>query len=522
MPNPQSDSDKVEKKRERIDIGLPPKSFAIEVHLPGSSSNIFFPVEYVTTIKSHRSISAQRGGISLTIPYQESYFVQRNTETPLPLSQIKEGEFLRFRDIFPVRSIVFIYYDNGSGNSKESSFNKLNVGKVKSTSREYSAEGKSFVSVTISPIETLLSDTDFFIDYQRTEGVPPTRTQESYAGVITKATKVFLQGQLSDLIKNFWDEFFCSLMNVSRYADHPVLSPTSQNDPDSILTILLPKKAYTEFFTYESQVLSSFSIGSYVNFWEILRSYVSEPLYELFVDPLQSFQIDGLFGKGVSLGEIGSNVIEEYEVGRKEAKVVFRPTPFYMFGKDGKYRDLKTSNIDACYYFAFDDLKNYRIEDSEDSVIAGVHVIQSTFQQFGTVLSEPKYEDKLRSIFGPKLLHVKMAGLVFKEENLNEKNKENYKSELAKIRDRLFSIFCDIEELKIASGSFDLPFIPLRPGIPYRIEMDSSKKYPMPDDEISEFGYITDVIDEFSPGQAKANTTISFKWSPTSSRAYTD
>ncbi|WP_061217912.1 hypothetical protein [Leptospira weilii] len=516
------DPDKVEKITERRGIGFPPKSFAIEVHLPGSSSSIFFPVEHVTTIKSHRSISAQRGGIALTIPYQEGYFVQRNADTPLPLSQIKEGEFLRFRDIFPVRSIVFIYYDNGSGNSEESRFNKLNVGKVKSASREYSADGKSFVSVTISPIETLLSDTDFFIDYQRTEGEPPARTQESYAGVITKATKVFLQGQLSDLIKNFWDEFFCTLMNISRYADHTVLSPTTENDPDSILTILLPKKAYTEYFTYESQVLSSFSIGSYVNFWEILRSYVSEPLYELFVDPLQTFQIDGMYGKGVSLGEIGSNKIEEYEVGRKEAQVVFRPTPFYMFGKNGKYRDLKTSNIDACYYLAFDDLKNYRIEDSEDSIIAGVHVIQNTFQQFGTVLSEPKYEDRLRSIFGPKLLHVKMAGLVFKEENLNETIKENYKGELAKIRDMLFNIFCDIEELKIASGSFDLPFIPLRPGMPFRIVMDASKKYPIPEDEISEFGYITDVIDEFSPGQGKANTNVSFKWSPTSTSAYTE
>ncbi|WP_241686938.1 hypothetical protein [Leptospira stimsonii] len=520
MPSPNSDPENIEKISERKDLSFPPKSFAIEIHLPGSSSNIFFPVEHVTNIKSHRSISAQKGGISLSIPYQEEYYVQRNSDTPLPLSQIKEGEFLRFRDIFPVRSIVFIYYDIGSSISKESRFHKLNVGKVKTASREYSADSKSFVSVTITPIETLLSDTDFFIDYQRTEGIPPTRTQQSYSGVITKATKVFLQGQLSDLIKNFWDEFFCNLMNIPRYADHPVISPTSENDQDSILTILLPKKAYTEFFTYESQVLSSFSIGAYINFWEILRSYVSEPLYELFVDPLQTFKIDGIYGKGVSLGEIGSNSIEEYEVGRKEAKVIFRPTPFYMFGKDGKFRDLKTSKIDACYYFAFDDLKNYRMEDSEDSVIAGVHVIQNTFQQFGTILSEPKYEDKLRSIFGPRLLHVKMAGLVFKEENLNETNKENYKSELAKIRDVLFSIFCDIEELKIASGSFDLPFLPLRPGMPFRIVMDSSKNYPMPKDEISEFGYITDVIDEFSPGQAKANTTISFKWSPTSSRAF--
>ncbi|WP_061235180.1 hypothetical protein [Leptospira weilii] len=501
----------------RTDISIPPKRLGIEVRLPGSSQGIFFPIEYVTHIRSHRSLSAGRGGISLSIPYQEEYLVQKGEADPLPLSEIKDGESKRFKNIFRVRSIVFLYYDNSSNGSKEVRFKKLNSGKVKTANREYSPEGKSFVSVSISPMETVLSDTDLFLDFQRTEGEPQTRTQESYAGVITSAAKVFLQGQLCDLLKNFWDEFFCKLLNVPRYSDKKILCPTDQKDPDALLTFLPPKKAYTEHFVYESQVLSSFSIGQYVNFWEILRSYLCEPLYELFVDPLESFEIEDHFGKGVFFGEIGSGSFEEYEVGRYESKVVFRPTPFYFFSKDGKYRDLRSAGIDQGYVFLLDDLKNFKIEESEEGVVSGVHVIQNTFQTFGTVLSEPKYEDKIRSIFGPRLLHVKIPGLVFKEENLSSGKKENYKGELSRIRDMLFSIFCNLEELKIANGSFDLPFIPIRPGMPFQLTTTPRKEYPFPEDEISTFGYITDVVDEFSEGQVKANTQVSFKWGPSAS-----
>ncbi|RHX90256.1 hypothetical protein DLM76_20550 [Leptospira yasudae] len=516
MPS-AGDTKQKEFKSVRNSFFLPPKGFALEIRLPGKDSKHFFPVEYVTSIKSHRSISAGKGGIFLTIPYQEKYFVQTSGDTALPLDQIEEGEEIPFREVFSIRSIVFLYIDVGEGKEKNPVFRKLNVGKVKNAAREYSADGKSFVNVTISPIETILSDTDFFIDYQKQDGEPAARSEDSYAGVITKAAQVFLQGQLSDLIRNFWDEFFCKLMNVSRYADKNVLSPTTSQNTDAILSILLPKKAYTEFFAYESQVLSSFTIGSYVNFWEILRSYVSEPLYELFVDPLETFDLDGVYGKGVSFGEVGSSVVEEYEVGNTEAKVIFRPTPFYMFGPDGRFRDLESFGIDAYYLFDLDDLKNYRIEDSEESVVVGVHVIQNTFQSFGTILSEPKYDDKLRAVFGPKLLHVKVAGLVFKEENLTASKKENYKGELSRIRDTLFQIFCNRDELKVSSGTFETGFVPLRPGMPFKIFIDPSKTYPIPIEDVSEFGYITDVIDDFIPGQAKASTNLNFKWSPSKS-----
>ncbi|TGM04848.1 hypothetical protein EHQ76_07330 [Leptospira barantonii] len=516
MPSTQS-TDEVLSISKRTDISIPPKRLAIEVRLPGSSKSIFFPVEYVTHIRSQRSLSAGRGGISLSIPYQEEYVVQTADGDPLPLSEIKDGESMRFKDIFRVRSIVFLFYDNSPVGSKEVRYKKLNAGKVKTASREYSPEGKSFVSVSISPMETILSETDFFLDYQRTEGEPQSRTGESYAGVITSAAKVFLQGQLSDLLKNFWDEFFCKLLNVPRYADKQILCPTSVIDPDALLTLLPPKKAYTEHFVYEAQVLSSFQIGQYVSFWEILRSYLCEPLYELFADPLESFELEDHFGNGVAFGEIGSSVIEEYEVSKYDTKVVFRPTPFYFLSKDGKYREVRSAAIDAGYVFLLDDLKNFKVEESEESVVSGVHVIQNTFQAFGTVLSEPKYEDRIRSIFGPRLLHVKIPGLVFKEENLNSGKKENYKGELSKIRDMLFSIFCDLEELKITNGSFDLPFIPIRPGMPFQILTTPRKEYPFPEDEISTFGYITDVVDEFSEGQAKANTQVSFKWGPSAS-----
>ncbi|TGJ99843.1 hypothetical protein EHO57_13870 [Leptospira langatensis] len=518
----------IKTKTTRGDIPLPPLLYGIEIVRPGNLANLFFPVQHVKSIRSHRSISAGAGGITLTIPYQDWYIVQdqekEKSQVPLKLSEIKNGVSLRFGQIFPIYSFIRLYYENGSSSEGRSGFNKLNTGMVKTRASEFVADGKSFLQLTIVPPETKLMETEFFLDYQRESGKPPSRSQDDFAGVINSAADILLQGQLKDLITNFWNKFFCELLEVPAYGYHPFLAKTTDVGADSILSLVPPENAYTESFAYESQVLSSFTIGEFISFWDIFRSYLSAPLYELFVDPLQTTTIGDKANPGVIYGPLGasSQEIKTYSVGQGEAKVVFRPTPFYMFNSDGKYRDLSENGIDYGYVFALDDLKQCRFEDSPDAVVSAVHLSLNVYSSFGTVLSEPKYNNKLRAVIGPKFLSVRLSGLNFKEENLTEKNKAGYKDELSKIRDILFSIFCDNTELKCGSGSFSLPFIPIRVGMPFQIIKDDARTYPFQTDDISEFGYITDVIDEFSPGDAKANTTVHYKWAPTKMDAFSN
>ncbi|WP_232298444.1 hypothetical protein [Leptospira licerasiae] len=422
---------------------------------------------------------------------------------------------LSFRQIFLPRTLVFLFIDLSDSDSKESNFLQLNVGKVSRTERSYSGDGKAFVNVTIEPAESIISKAQYFLDYQRKEGEPQKRATDTFVGVIQKSAS-FFKSDLKSLLTSIWDDLIYDLLTIPRFSNTEFVTKSGSDDG---LTLIPPEKTYTSNFAYEAQIISSFSIGHYISLWDILRSYATPPLYELFCDPLETKEIGGKFGNGILSGDLGGNPGSKYAVGKRSLKIIFRPLPLYMFNSNGEWRNLSEDNIDAFYEFTLEDLIEYKIEELEEDVVCGIHVALNVYQNFGTVLSEPKYNEKIRSIFGTKLLHVKLAGLTFKEENLRVENKEKYKSELAKIRDNLFSIFCNEEQLKIGKGSFRMGFFPIRVGLPFRIVFSEKKRYPVQKDDIAEYGYITDAIDEFSPSEGKAHSTIHFKWAPTDSRS---
>ncbi|AGS80721.1 hypothetical protein LEP1GSC050_0009 [Leptospira phage vB_LbrZ_5399-LE1] len=502
---------------------LPPKRFALKVIRPGNSSALFFPCEHVKLIRSHRSISGSGGGLSLSIPKQDEYYVQEikkgKEEKSLKLEKIENGISLPFGDIFPIRSIVFLYVGIFSENDD---LFQLNIGVVTTLSKRFQADAHSTVELTISPLESILQETDFFADFQRGEGTPQNRNSDNFVGLLNSSAEVLLKGDLKSIITNFWDEFFCKLLELPRYPGTPFVSKYSEPNPDAILSLIPPESAYTENFAYESQVISSFQVGSFVSFWEILRSYASPPLYEIFIDTLETFSKSGVENVGVKKGKQAAlpSEIETYFVDANGAKLVFRPTPFYMFDSDGKYRDLKEEHIEQVYEFALEDLKDIPQTESSSDFVSGVHVCLNVYSNFGTVISEPKYNAKLQNLIGPKLLSVKLGGLNFKEENLSSEKKPIYKDELGQIRDNLFSIFCNLDELKIGQGSLSLSFFPIRAGLPFSIKVDEDKKYGYNTDNLSKKGYITDVIDEFSPGEGKATTRVMYKWVPTVSTIY--
>ncbi|WP_244243471.1 hypothetical protein [Leptospira andrefontaineae] len=420
---------------------------------------------------------------------------------------------LSFREIFQQRTLVFLFVDISENVSSEPDFLQLNVGKVAKTERSYSADGKAFVNVTIEPVESIIAKAQYFLDYQRKEGNPPKRSTDTFVGVIQKSAN-FFKGDLKNLITGIWDGLICELLTIPRFSNTEFVSKTGS---DNGLTLIPPEKSFTSNFAYEAQIISSFSIGHYISLWDILRSYANPPVYEIFCDPLETRNIDGSSGFGILSGDLAGNPGSRYSVNKRSAKIIFRPVPLYMFNLKGEWRNLSDEKIDAFYDFPLENLIEYKIEELEEDIICGVHIALNVYQSFGTVLSEPKYNEKIRSIFGTKLLHVKLAGLTFKEETLTVENKEKYKSELAKIRDELFSIFCNEDQLKIGKGSFRKPFFPIRVGMPFRVSLNESLVYPIHKEDISEYGYITDVIDESSPGEGKATSTVHFKWAPANS-----
>ncbi|MCR1794901.1 hypothetical protein K0V43_15135 [Leptospira sp. id769339] len=490
------------------------KNFLIELRLPGNKAIINFPAEHIKSIRSHRSISAGSGGISFLIPYRETYPVRINSEdiSPIRTDKMDTQGFkeLPFREIFLPRTLVFLFIDLADGITTDSDFLQLNVGKVSRTERSYSADGKAFVNVTIEPAESIISKAQYFLDYQRKEGEPPERSTDTFVGVIQKAAN-FFKGDLKSLITGIWDELIYGLLTIPRFSNTEFVTRTGSEEG---LTFIPPEKSFTSNFAYEAQIISSFSIGHYISLWDILKSYANPPVYELFCDALETKQIGENFGFGILSGDLGGSPGSKYSIGKRSVKVIFRPLPLYMFNVQGEWRNLSDERIDAFYEFPLEELIEYKIEESEEDIICGVHIALNVYQNFGTVLSEPKYNEKIRSVFGTKLLHVKLAGLTFKEENLTAENKEKYKTELAKIRDDLFSIFCNEAQLKVGKGSLRRLFMPIRVGMPFRIVLKKDKTYPLRNEDVSEFGYITDVIDEFSPGEGKAHSTVHFKWAP--------
>jgi hypothetical protein len=475
----------------------------ILIYNPNFSQPIDFPSKFIGgTITSTRSINI--GSSSLSIPIKEHYSYE--------VTVGGKKEQISYNQIFTVYSVVHLLVSRN-----DSPFRKLNSGVITSRSINFTPDKFSF-TLTVKSLESFIQENEIFFDLNSVNESGQVRSEENIEGSISGMANMLQSSKsIRDTMYVLWDELLCKFLlgkvlgGAKRFGGLPIIAE-SESEDKSLLKFNVTPKSYTSNFIHIIQFMSSINIGQTINLMDIIKSYSSAPLYELFIDSLESVGGDedspdnsGVLSYDIESGKNGDN----YSVESNECKLIFRQTPYGYFDKDGIW-DI---SVDPFYSVKINEIKKISSTESIEDYKSGVHVSLSVYESASLIINYPKYSSTLIKIFGKKLLNIKLAGLSGKKDP-DRKDKENLVKDLDKIRDRMFAIFCNPDNLKTLRLNIDLPFNFVRQGVALYVDYEEQTLSYLEETMnavLGFFGYIESVTDTFEPS-GKANTQLQLKW----------
>jgi hypothetical protein len=471
------------------------------VYNPNFSDRISFPVKYISgAITSTRSINLGSNKIEIPIKSQFKYSIEG--------SDFKTENYT-ITEIFSIRSVVQLKV-----NRNQQGFRQLNMGIVKDVTRQVSASGQLLYKLVIEGMDSIFKNNDIFFDFQTVDENNLKRQSENIEGTLEGMASMLKESKnINSTLNTLWDELFCNFLlgkvigGAPKYGGLNLLSETSTDQANTLLKFYPTTKSYTSNFIHIVQFMSDLNPGSKIDLLEVMRSYASPPLYELFVDSLEDDSQNPFEGI-LSIGLPNQFTLGNYSVERDSSSLIFRQTPFAYF-KEGAW----DNTVDPFYEIYISEIKNLYSSNPDDNNKSGVHVGLSFHESSSLILNYPKYNSILLKIFGKRLLSVNLAGLQTVADP-KRKDVDKAKSEMDLIRDMLFDVFCNPQEMKTLVGSFDLPFTFIRPGVPFYInygEENKSSIFSEIEQLMGRYGYIETVTDTLDP-MGKANSSINFKW----------
>ncbi|PJZ89543.1 hypothetical protein [Leptospira levettii] len=486
------------------------KNIRLEIYHPMERSPFIIQDGQIASVNSTRSID---GNNQISLDFRGgTVFLDRllpGTGTLDTSNRLEISPLLAFPD----GGIVILKINAGNDN-----FRQLNLGYIDQNDFRLSPSDMGF-SLVIPGIEKRIMQNKFFIDQIR----PKEEAIESQlydapllsnADLLVAFSEIASKFQdLKPLLNSIWDKLIYRTNRVNRlngtpfsYGGLPLLSKSDDVSDGGFLRFQQPyNESYTSNFLNVFQYLQqATNVGSQIDFWEILSSYATPPLYELFCDPLE--------GDSVLRGESG------YTVDKNSASLVFRKTPLdKMFDADGEW----TFEEEEHYLINPAELLDYKVSRSFGNVYSGVHVGMNSIGEFlNLALVKPSWDNVLRAIYGLKLLPVKLPGFPYLEpkEAKRKDNMDSTKTRLKEIQDRLQKIFVNHKSMKHLTGTFTVPFTLFRVGTPFKNSLMSfgeNRLNTSLERESSDFpltGYITGVNDRISIDDKTADTTVQFKW----------
>ncbi|MEQ9364414.1 MAG: hypothetical protein RIF32_09235, partial [Leptospirales bacterium] len=316
-----------------------------------------------------------------------------------------------------------------------------------------------------------------------------------------------------------WDRLIFELLNQPVVAGKPV---TFGGKPfigkvgakGSLMDFRIFKgPGYSEGFFHIMHIANSFRFGESVNFYQLLASLVTPPLYELFFDPLE--------------GEADLAGGEKYTVTADQGLLIYRKTPFdLLFDSGGFYRtDRSVPEIK--------DVSAITIETVPEDLYTGVHVGPGILDTTAaTMQSPPTHNELLRAIYGYNVMQIKLSGVGFPREAGTEKVLPLNES-LGKIQSMIFRNFCGGADgqsaplrntLGRAAAAFDfyrVGAVYSLPDVQRRRPPDANREFwrawkgkSLPDrlEDFGRFCYVAAVTDTFSLSGQTATSSVQSKW----------
>lgn len=468
----------------------------IRVWRPYDARPIVVPSNLLSTIESTRGFDG--GSISLSFP-------GNGKVAGIPTVQ-------RIQELFADQSLV----DLRVRRTKRDRFRQINLGYVAERSQTIAANGAIEYRVDIRSLDQKLRSSELLIDRpdeekqdsapKRSEGNTIERAFARFSDVVREMRR------LPDLVRAIWNELIVELLfepavsgRALVFGGNRLFARTGEDADAAIRLHVFDGAGYSENFVHILHLADSFSFGERVNFWEALESVKTDPLYELFCDPLE--------------GEA-----DDYKVAPDSVTLVFRKTPFEtLFDDRGFYR--APANVREVK-----SVSRISVSTVNAELYCGVHVSPTILDAAAsTVLLPPTVNRVLRGIHSFKLMDVKLAGVGIPAD-AKKAERLSLIDGLRIIQRRLYTIFCggtdgETAPLRNTTGTVECSFDYYRAGTlvslpdverrnPVRQRFWNRWKGeggPASSEAFGRFAYVTGVTDRFAP-KGEAKTTLNIKW----------
>lgn len=450
------------------------------------------PQEMVGRISSARSLMGN--SISLNIPNGMKNLVGLK----------------RFKEVFHDQCVVRLYVRKNPSDI----FRQLNVGYCNGISVNLNPSGKVDWSITFPGLEAKLQKQELFLDVatekQEAEAKARSKTASTFEAAFTSIGQSLANVKSQkNLLIGIWNNIIVKL--VAKY--DPSVSTFqyggfefardwagNQQDPSALISPFFTE-GYTENFVSKFNLFSQVEIGASPRFWEAISSMATQPLYECFIDAMDTLDIKDL---------TVLDALTSYGVGDSSpTSLIFRKTPFdTLFNQQGEWNFEKD-------FKKLQDIKSLSFSENPDDIYSGLHIGLSEFDsQDSTLIFPVKWSSALKKRYGYRVMQIKLDGLSFgMEETRTLADKNNMIVAMKQIQDRLFSIFLPIAQssigtrtyLKNVQASATTSFDFYRPGNAYDLGDHEANEF------YGKYGYLTSVTDSFSP-QGEASSSLNLKW----------
>lgn len=243
--------------------------------------------------------------------------------------------------------------------------------------------------------------------------------------------------------------------------------------------------------------------GNQINYWNLIESIATQPLYECFFHYNESASLwieDGF--SNVYIDSDYSNNMDTI------GNLIFRKTPWMYL--DDYYNNGKTDKDYLVYKLDESHITNLELEDDLDNIFTGVHIQSSAFEQKKSSKIVPVlYNPALLAKYGQRVLTVNLDGIDF---GRSDKNKSNPQIDnLKEIQELLYKHFG--QGTKIVSGSINIDYHrDICKGKIVRIVRTEKTPASKVLERYMDTFYITGIRTIVNPSRGECSQSLSVKW----------
>ena len=388
---------------------------------------------------------------------------------------------------------------------------QLFAGRIRDFTSAFGAGSGSTATISGGGVEAAPAAQTAYIDYtaaksenaqkQPAESIARSQ-QNSIAAVITNFAEAIQElKRPDDVIQKLAEVVVTRLMAGGTYGGQPF---ASFFDYESALT----DDTYTEQMIHVINWINQASFGQTIRYWDLMASFATPPLYELFTtsNAHSSVFVDNQkeVPEEPAPSAIAGQIPTQPPRRTPGGTLVFRKTPWAYLNR----ADIPESLL---FELKSSDLIEGSLNHNEENIISGVHVNLSMFDQSVSLLLNPvDYIPITFEQFGPRVMPVELQGVKFPEGGSSTGSP--FQARLQQLQGELASVFG--EQDRSWTATLQVHYASRRGLTKGKILRLQGAKSTWPDDlrGMANTWYIRGVNTEFSAADGTVSQSIDAAW----------